>query len=130
MKAYWDSSALIETHLDLALQTRLRQEGAFTRTHTLAETFSTLSGSAKFRADATQAAAALKGMAQYLEFVDLTADEVIVALVKAKAHGVRGRRVHDYLHALAAKKCGAKSLLTLDRNDFNGLVPGLSVEQV
>ena len=44
--------------------------------------------------------------------------------------GVRGGRVHDYMHALAASKSGADALLTTDRNDFNGLVPDLAVEQV
>lgn len=130
MKAYWDASALIETHLDSDLYDRLKREGAFTRTHTLAETFSTLSGNPKFRASANEAAAAIKGLVQHLEFVDVPAAEIIEALDEAQARGVRGGRVHDYIHALAAKKSGAHTLLTLDRNDFESLVPGLTVEQV
>lgn len=130
MKAYWDSSALVEAHVDEDIYARLKQERAFTRTHALSEVFSTLSGNPEFRASANQAAAAIKGMAQYLDFVDLPAAEIIEALGKAQACGVRGGRVHDYIHALAASKAGAKTLLTLDRNDFEKLVPGLSVEQV
>lgn len=130
MKAYWDSSALIETHLDGDLHARLKEEGAFTRTHSLAETFSTLSGNPVFRVSAKDAAAAVKGIAQYLDFVDLTAQEVVAGLANAQSLGVRGGRVHDFIHALAAKKSGAAALLTLDGNDFQGLVPDLSVEQV
>lgn len=130
MKAYWDASALVETHLDGHLHGRLKKERGFTRTHSLAETFSTLSGNPKFRASANEAAASVKDLARYLDFVDVTPQEVIEALGQAQAKGVRGGRVHDYLHALAAQKSGAKKLLTLDKNDFSGLVPGLTVEQV
>lgn len=55
---------------------------------------------------------------------------MIAGLSKARQRGVRGGRVHDYLHALAAVKSGANELLTLDRNDFDLLAPGLLVEQV
>ncbi len=96
MKAYWDSSALIETALDAALLARLRREGAFTRTHSLAETFATLSGNPKFCASSNDAATTVKGLAQYLDFVDVSAAEIIEALGKAQAKGVRGGRVHDY----------------------------------
>jgi predicted nucleic acid-binding protein len=40
-----------------------------------------------------------------------------------------GGRVHDYLHAVAAQKSGAKKLLTLDENDFNDLTK-VEIEQV
>jgi len=42
-------------------------------------------------------------------------------LKEARKKGVRGGRIHDYLHAVAAEKSGARQLLTLDKNDFNGL---------
>jgi predicted nucleic acid-binding protein len=130
MKAYWDASALIESSLDAGVRAKLHQEGAFTRTHSLAETFATLSGNPKFRTSANDAARAVQAIANFLEFVDLSPQEVIEALKKAESKGVRGGRVHDYIHALAAQKSGAKKLLTLDKNDFNGLVPGLAIEQV
>ena len=130
MKAYWDSSALVHTTLDATLRARLVQEGAFTRSHSLTETFSALTGKAQIRMEANAAAATVRALAQYLQFVDLTADEVVHGLGKAQSLGVRGGHVHDYMHALAAQKSGAKSLLTLDRNDFNNLVPGLTIDQV
>jgi predicted nucleic acid-binding protein len=64
-----------------------------------------------------------------LDFVDLSADEVLTALNYARAKGVRGGRVHDFLHAVAAEKAGADKIVTLDENDFNGLT-GLKIELV
>jgi hypothetical protein len=69
-------------------------------------------------------------MARHLDFVDLTPDEILNGLAQCKKAGVRGAAIHDYMHALAAKKSGAKELLTLDQNDFDGLVAGLTVSQV
>jgi predicted nucleic acid-binding protein len=131
MKPYWDASALIQTHLDEELHIRLKQAGAVTRTHSLSEMFSTLTGGrVALRLEANDAAKSIENIVKHLEFVDLTGDEVVQALKKARSRGVRGGRVHDYLHALAAQKAKADALLTTDRNDFDGLVPGLSVEQV
>ena len=69
-------------------------------------------------------------MARHLDFVDLTANELLEGLTKAKSRNVTGGRVHDYAHALAAAKVGADVLLTTDRNDFDQLVPGLKIEQL
>ena len=130
MKPYWDSSALVQTVLDDGTHERLKREGGFTRTHTLSETFSVLTGRAHLRMEANAAHKTIQEIARHLEFVDLTADEILAALAHAQKRGVRGGRVHDYVHALAAKKSGATSLLTLDKNDFDLLVPGLTVEQI
>jgi predicted nucleic acid-binding protein len=130
MKAYWDSSALVIATQDADLRRRLVRERGFARTHVLAETFSALTGKMDIRMDADSAAKLLEQMAADLDFLDLSHRDVLSALKSAKLRGVRGGRIHDYLHALAAKKAGADSLLTNDRNDFESLVPGLSVEQV
>ena|SRR5437899_2266632 len=121
MKAYWDSSALVETTTNPKLRTRLHNEKGFTRTHSLAEVFAALTGNPQIRADASQAAETIEQLAEHLEFTDLSPAEVISALKKAKRKGVRGGHVHDLLHAAAADKSGAKELLTLDLNDFQGL---------
>ena len=130
MKFYWDSSALVESVLDDELHERLKREGAFTRSHALTEIFSTLTGKAQFRMEAVAAAKTIRELSEHIEFVDLTALEIQDGLAQAQARGVRGGRVHDYMHALAAKKSGAGVLVTLDRNDFVGLAAGLKVEQV
>ena len=121
MKTYWDSSALVESVFEPSLQGRLRREHGFTRPHALAETFAALTGNPQNRVDADVALGILEQLADSLDFVDLTADEMLAALKSARKLGVRGGRVHDLFHAVAAKKCGAKKILTLDKNDFTGL---------
>src|SRR5262249_51925683 len=97
------------------------KEKAFTRAHALAESFSALTGNPEIRLDADMAARTLEQLLPELEFVDLSAAEIIAALKKARRKGVRGGHVHDLLHAAAADKSGAEELLTLDANDFAGL---------
>ncbi len=130
MKPYWDSSALIESTYDPALNSRLADHGGFTRVHALSEVFSTLTGKVSIAMSANDAAKIIKAMLSHLELVELSSDEIVEALTKAQSLGVRGARIYDYVHALAAKKSGTKCLVTMDRNDFNGLVPGLTIEQV
>jgi predicted nucleic acid-binding protein len=128
---YWDSSALVVTISDQALKDRLLAEGGYTRTHTLTEMFSALTGgNLGIRVPANDAAKMIRAATGRLRFVNLTEPEILAALDNAQRMGVRGGRVHDYMHALAASKSGADALLTTDRNDFNGLVPDLAVEQV
>jgi predicted nucleic acid-binding protein len=122
MKDYWDSSAVIEACNRPALRVRLHRERGLTRTHTLAEVFSTLTGgNLAFRLGADEAAKTVANLASDLDFQDLAATDVLKALKEARKKGVRGGRVHDYLHAVAAEKSGARKLLTLDKNDFNDL---------
>jgi predicted nucleic acid-binding protein len=128
MKAYWDSSALVEAYNSPQIKTRLESERAYTRPHSLAETFASLTANPKTRIDANAAAGVLARLALSLDFVELTGPDVLAALKTARARGVRGGRVHDYLHAVAAEKSGAKKILTLDKNDFDGLTE-LDVEQ-
>ena len=121
MKAYWDSSALVEAIKDSSLRARLHNDKGFTRTHSLSEIFAAITGNPQFRFDADYAAQTVEELAQDLEFVDLSSAEVICALKNARRKGVRGGHVHDLLHAAAADKSGAKELLTIDINDFQGL---------
>jgi len=122
MKDYWDSSAVIEACNSPELRNRLRRERGFTRTHTLAEVFSTLTGgNLAFRLGADEAAKIVANLASDLDFQDLDAADVLKALKEARKKGVRGGRIHDYRHAVAGEKSGARKLLTLDRNDFNDL---------
>ncbi len=128
---YWDSSALIETISDPDLRARLSAEGGWTRAHALNEMFSALTGgNLRIRVAPNDAARMIRGAAARLRFVNLTEPEILDALDKAQALGVRGGRVHDYMHAVAARKSRADALLTTDQNDFTGLVPGLAIEQV
>jgi predicted nucleic acid-binding protein len=122
MKAYWDSSAIIEAWNNPQLRARLHKERGVTRPHTLCEVFSAFTGgNLSIRMDADDAAATISNLAKDLDFVDLTAQEVLTSLQKAKKLGVRGGRVHDYMHAVAADTSGAQNLITLDINDFDRL---------
>jgi predicted nucleic acid-binding protein len=131
MKAYWDSAALVEACFDHNIRERLRAERGITRTHALAEVFSAITGKCLgIRFDADDAATAIDNLAADLDFVDLTEEEVRHALRTARKRGVRGGRVHDYLHAVAAEKSGAKELLTIDRNDFDRLSETVTIVQL
>ncbi len=130
MKAYWDASALVETIRNSDLRQRLKQEGGITRSHSLAEVFSALTGgNINLRVGIDQAAQTAADLAKELSFFDLAPVDILTALKGAKAKGVRGGRVHDYLHAVAAEKSGVKELLTLDQNDFAGLTK-VAIRQV
>jgi predicted nucleic acid-binding protein len=128
VKAYWDAGGLIEAASDLLLRTRLRQERGYTRTHALAETFSVLTGGRlAVRLEADAASQVMAGLAADLDFIDLDAGEVLSALKEAQKRGVRGGRVHDFLHARAAEKAGALELLTTDQYDFASLTDKVRV---
>jgi len=121
MRVYWDSSALVAAVETPALQLRLWRERGVTRSHALAEVFSTITGNPKTRVEPERAAEILEYLADSLEFVELTPLEMLAALKTSRKLGVRGGRVHDYFHAVAAKKGGAKKILTLDKNNFTDL---------
>lgn len=104
------------------------QGTGLTRTHALAETFSALTGGRlAIRLDADTASKVVDNLAADLDFVDLDAKEVLSALKEAQKRGVRGGRVHDYLHARAAEKSGAPELLTTDPYDFASLTGSVKV---
>jgi predicted nucleic acid-binding protein len=130
MKIYWDSSAIVEAWVDRNLRVRLHHERGFTRTHSLAEVFASFTGgNLEIRLSADHAAQTVEQLAEDLDFIDLSAREVLAALAHARAKGVRGGRVHDFLHAVAAEKSGADKIITLDENDFNDLTK-LKIELV
>ncbi|HEX3800981.1 MAG TPA: hypothetical protein VH413_19975 [Verrucomicrobiae bacterium] len=130
MKAYWDSSALITAVRDDATRDRLQFERGFSRRHALAEMFSALTGKAHLKLDASKAALLVKEIAADLDFIDLSTADILRAMADAQRLGVRGGGIHDLLHARAALKSGAAEFLTMDKNDFLHLVPGMSIKQV
>jgi predicted nucleic acid-binding protein len=128
MKTYWDSSALVEAAGNDTLRRRLAENGGVTRAHTLSEVFSTLTGRhAGGRVTADKAAGIVAGLSADLDFEELTAPEILRALAQAESKGVRGGRVHDYLHAVAAHKGRAGLILTADRHGFDGLFPSVEL---
>ena len=128
MSAFLDSSVLIaalapdETgHKDsLAL---LMRGGNIVYSHALLETFSTLTGGKLgLQVDANFAAQLLsQTVLPRVSVIELAAAEIETALVKAKANGVRGGGVYDYMHLVAARKSRATVLYTLNLADFQHL---------
>lgn len=128
MKRYWDSSALVDALHDEAVRQVTQQPEQFTRPHALTEVFSTLTGGRLgFRYLPEEAAAMIRDLVLGFQFVELSAAEVQQALTDAGRRGVRGGRVHDWLHARAAAKAGVTELLTDNLDDFAGLEAGFTV---
>lgn len=57
-----------------------------------------------------------------MKFVLLEPSEILEALHEAQKHGVRGGRVHDWLHVRHVQE-----LLTDNYGDFAGLEDGLTI---
>jgi len=118
MKAYWDSSAVIEACNSPGLRARLHHERGWTRTHTLAEVFSTLTG-ATWRSAwmQTQPRKRLPILATDSDFHDLIATDVLTALKEA-----RKKRSSWRAHPrLSARGGGAKSFSPLDKKRLQRL---------
>ncbi len=115
------ASARVQSVYDPGIKARFELEGGLTRPHSLAEDFSALTANPVTRLDADSASRVVGILAEHLDFVDLTAKETVAGLRQARRLGVRGGRVHDFLHALAAEKGKADKILTLDRHDFDDL---------
>ena len=128
MKRYWDSSALIDALHDSRIEKLALEPGQFTRLHALSEAFSTLTGGRLgFQYLPDDAAAMLREITGTMKFVELEPAEILKALDEAQERGVRGGRVHDWLHARAAKKAGVEQLLTDNFADFAGLEDGFDI---
>ena len=128
MRRYWDTSGLVEALYDESVRLKITRESAATRSHSFSEVFSTLTGGRLgFRYAPDDAAEIISSLAKDLEVVDLSLEESLAALSQAGRVGVRGGRVHDFLHAMAARKACVEQLVTLNRSDFVGLL-GREVE--
>lgn len=121
MKTYWDSSALIDAVLNKP-SARMQfddQPQKFTRCHTLAESFSHLTGGRLGRRiPAEDAADVLRKFSKEMTIISLDNEETLDALRQAKKRGVRGGAVHDFLHAYAAELHGCKKIFTGNVSDF------------
>jgi predicted nucleic acid-binding protein len=128
MKRYWDASALVDALHDSRIEQKALEADQWTRPHALAEVFSTLTGGrlgVQYLAD--DAAAMIRELTAGMSFVELDAREVLASLESAQKKGVRGGRVHDWLHARAAHKAGVSELVTDNYSDFVGLEDGFTV---
>ncbi len=107
MKRYWDTSALLDSLHDANLEAFVLEPDQWTRPHTLVEAFSTLTGGRLgFKYTPEDAAVLLKEITSGMNFVELDPPNTLDALAKAQKRGIRGRRIHDWMHARAATKAG------------------------
>jgi predicted nucleic acid-binding protein len=128
MKTYWDSSALVLALHDPSVRSRIKPGESLTRPHALAEIFSTLTKGINFRYSPDDAANMVHDLAEDLEFVELSSKETLSAVQSAGKHGVRGARIHDLMHAIAAIKGKSAVLVTLDQSGFTGLKLDLEIQ--
>jgi predicted nucleic acid-binding protein len=128
MKRYWDTSALVDALHDSKIEAKALEPDQWTRPHTLSEAFSTLTGGRLgFRYAPDDAAALLKEITARMNFVELDKKQTLTALALAQKHGIRGGRVHDWMHARAATRAGVAVLVTENCSDFVGLEEGFKV---
>ena len=128
MRRYWDTSALVDALHDSRVEQKALEPEQWTRPHALAETFSVLTGGrlgVRYLPD--DAAALIREITSGMNFVELDSAETLAALDGAQRNGVRGGRVHDWLHAQAARKAKVTELLTDNLGDFAGFGDGFSV---
>lgn len=129
MRTYWDTSAVMNAAVSAEVARLLDSGEHVTRTHTFSEFFNRMTGRGIRWVDASgqahalvmdpgDAAAWLAEFARRVGEADLGRDETLAALTEAKARGVTGRMVHDWLHACAAQKAGCERLLTRNTDDF------------
>jgi len=123
---YWDSSAIVAVLDGDAEALRFWESGGAkkaTRPHSLAETFSTLTGGRLARRYSPQDAAEAIDLLvkDGLAFVELDAPETLAAIRAARRKGVRGGLVHDWFHVVAAQKAKASVIVTHNIDHFSPL---------
>jgi predicted nucleic acid-binding protein len=134
MKCYWDSSALLNALASRAVIRRLKTGEHVTRSHAYAEVFSHLSGrglpikgGGRQRVTAADAAKMVSSLAAKMAVCDLSPEDTLATLNDASSQGVEGARIHDLMHARAAKLSGAEVILTRD-SGFSTIAAGMAAE--
>ena len=121
MRAYWDSSALLNALAAQAVLSRLDEGEHVTRSHGYLEVFHHLSGRGlplkdgrRLAVTPADAARMIRNLAKRIPARDPGQQETLKAMDDAHRHGVMGRRIHDWMHVRAAKLAGADLFLTRD----------------
>ena len=128
-RLYWDASALVEALQSDGVRDRLETAGGWTRPHSLAEVFSTLTGGRLgFRCQPDDAYRMIRELSASVALVELDGEDTLAALSVCQESGVRGGLVHDFLHVAAAEKAGAERILTLNKRDFQSFGCRLPLE--
>lgn len=125
MRALLDSSILVATLVPkesdhAACVDALHRGGAVIHVHALNETFANLTGGALgFRIEAEETARLIREkIVACVDVIVLNPEETLFAHRQARARGVRGGAVYDFMHLVAARKANAEVLYTLDIGNF------------
>jgi hypothetical protein len=133
LTTYWDTSAAINAVVSGKVAARLDKGDHFARLHLFSEFFATMTGRGLLFTDKAgtptrvlftpdDAAEWLREFAARVTLIELEEKEMLQALKEANAKSIRGGRVHDYVHALAADKARSDVLITRNTGDFTGLL--------
>jgi predicted nucleic acid-binding protein len=132
VKVYWDTSAIINAFFSPEVWKRLERGKHYTRLHSFAEFFCTMTGRGiptldkdgnmgRSKLSPNDCAAWLRTFSEKVKIIEPDKEDTLDALDKAQARSIQGARVYDYLHALASSKAKANELLTRNTEDFQGL---------
>jgi len=133
LSIYFDTSTLIaamveeEEHHDAALEALATSADGFTSTHAIAETFATLtSGRLEIQLTPEEAMQIVDAnVIRRIRVVDLVLNDYQQAMRKSHKVGARGGAIFDMLHLEAARRGGAKRVLTVNVRHFQVFAPDL-----
>ena len=93
--------------------------------HALSEIFATLTGIYKISNEI--AAKQTLQLRRSINISPLTMEDYETAILEARQRGVMGAGLYDSLHAVFARRCGAKQIYTLNTTDFIHVAPDLEI---
>ena len=133
MPEYFDSTVAVSAifpgstnHADASARLKAAGDGAYIINHGLAEVFRTLTG--RLRLPPKAAAQLVEGvlLARFKE-VSLSRDDYKCVITALADQGLSGPIIYDALHAAGARKIGAASINTYNRDHFSKVAPDLKV---
>ena len=132
MKRFLDSSVLVESCLSQSpgfsrADALVNDPDAMTSAHALLETYATLSGDARLRIAAADAAQMVADIADAVRIEALQISEYPKLISSAPAKGIRGGNIYDALHAQIARLSGCTEIRTLNVAHFKHVAPDLKV---
>jgi predicted nucleic acid-binding protein len=131
---FFDTNVLVAASLPLhvhhlranALLSRLQHGGAACASHSLAETYSTLTNPRKYGIPPNQVAAILEHAARTYTLVALNGKETLSALKSAAQLNLFDGMVYDALLMACARKVGATAIYTNNAKHFRLVAPDLA----
>ena len=132
MKRFFDASVLVEACLVQSpkfsvADTLLKTAVAVTSAHALAEAYATLSGDARLKIKAHDAAQMVGDLAEALQVQALSAKAHRGMIRDLPTRGVSGGSIFDAIHAAAARESKCVEIHTLNVRHFKHVAPDLTV---